>query len=166
MKQLSLILIGFALLITTSFVVYAIDNPAESGVSQATLASTNYDAIWAEKVMGGTNVVEYNTTTTARSVLAYETGTVFVMYETSNDPTTFTLPTAEAGLTFTFIDNDATAAADLCIEPASGDQINKAAAGVSLTDTGDATGESVTLIAKDATHWVVMDKSGTWAAGN
>lgn len=111
-------------------------------------------------------VVDYTTTATARPVLAYESGTVFTMSSTSDDPTTFTLPAAEAGLTYTFVDLDATAAADLVIDPATGDKINNGTAGVSYNATGDAFGETVTLIAVDATNWVVVESVGTWGAGS
>lgn len=113
-----------------------------------------------------TSVVDYTTTGTAKTLTAANSGGAWFVSSSSDDPVTFNLPAAEKGLMFTFIDNDATAAADLTIDPATGDKINNQTAGVSYNATGDAFGETVTLLAIDDTNWIVVSKVGTWTTGS
>lgn len=74
---------------------------------------------------------------------------------------TFNLPTAVAGLTFTFFVQDADG---IVINAAAGDTIRidtlVTAAGGSVTST--AIGSSVTLVAINATEWVAIAALGTW----
>jgi hypothetical protein len=74
---------------------------------------------------------------------------------------TFNLPTAVAGLTFTFVVQDAVG---IVISAAAGDTIRidtlVTAAGGSVTST--AIGSSVTLVAINATEWVAIAALGTW----
>jgi hypothetical protein len=109
---------------------------------------------------------DYTTTTAARTVLAEETGMIFYSSSISNDPVTFNLPAARAGLRFTFVDLDATAAADLHINPDDADSINLGTAGVDWVATGDAVGEVTTVEAVDGVNWLVTNQIGTWAAGS
>lgn len=107
------------------------------------------------------NVVIYNTTSTARTITDDETGTVFAMTSTGDDACTFTLPDAEAGLIYTFIDNDATDTADLVVEPQSGDKIDNATAGNHVyIDTNDY-GQMVKLLGLDDDEWIILDSIGT-----
>lgn len=142
------------------------DNPVEAAFSTYRDYTAFPNGVVAYPLLNTVRVVDYITTTAARSVLAYESGTVFTMSSTADDPTTFSLPAAEAGLTFTFVDLDATAAADLVIDPATGDKINGGTAGVSYNCTGDAVGQTTTITAVDDTNWVVVGYLGTWAAGS
>lgn len=107
----------------------------------------------------------YNTTTTAKTVLAAQCyGTVFVVTESSDDPVTFNLPTAVKGMVVTFIDLDSTAAADLTVNPADADQINGDTAGDAISCTSDVIGETVTLVCYAAGQWTYLHKHGTWTA--
>lgn len=118
------------------------------------------------KAMQSTAFVDYTTTSTARTVVARETGYTFQVSSSSDDPVTFNLPDAAAGLEYTFVDYDATAAADLIVNPQDGDKINGGTAGVSYNCTGDAVGETMTLRAINSTDWVIIGYRGTWATGS
>jgi hypothetical protein len=113
-----------------------------------------------------TGIVDYTTTSTARTIKVKESGTAFTVSSSSDDPVTFNLPAAAAGLIYTFVDLDATAAADLTVDPATGDKINGGTAGVSYNCTGDAIGETMTLLCIDDTNWVIVGYRGTWATGS
>jgi hypothetical protein len=67
-----------------------------------------------------------------------------------------TLPSAAAGLTFTFVDANA----------AAGDKINGGTAGKSYKCTGDAVKQSITIVARDGTDWDIVSEIGTWANDN
>ena len=112
------------------------------------------------------NVVDYTSTTTARTITAAESGTVFVVSDNDADETSFTLPSAAAGLTYTFIDGDAAAGSDLWIKAASGDTINGGTAAKSYKCTGDAVKQSVTIVAINAVRWEIVAEEGTWSNDN
>ena len=76
----------------------------------------------------------------------------------------YTLPPAVAGLTYTFIDANSTAAEDLYIKAASGDKINQGTAGQYLACKTDSAGQSVTLQAINDERWEIIAVSGTWVA--
>lgn len=116
--------------------------------------------------IGKTSIIDYVTTATAYTVKARESGTVFTCSELSNDPQQFNLPDAVKGLIYTFVDLDATAAADIVINPQDGDKIGTGGAGVSLDITGDAVGETVTLLAVSDTQWVIIGYRGTVGTGS
>lgn len=78
----------------------------------------------------------------------------------------YTLPPAVAGLTYTFIDANSTAAEDLYIKAASGDKINQGTAGQYLACKTDSAGQSVTLQAINDERWEIIAVSGTWVADN
>lgn len=110
-------------------------------------------------------VTVYDTTTTTHQIPANFSGSVYATSSaSSNDPVTFVLPPAETGARFTFVDNNATAAADLTITAEAEDTINGGDAGGSFVCTGDAAEQNLTLLALDSTKWVTVAKSGTWAA--
>lgn len=115
-------------------------------------------------------VISYTTTTTARSITQIEChNTVFVTGETSDDATTFNLPaitSSNIGMIVTFIDLDATSGAKIVINPDDADAINGGTVGVSYDSGGTALGETVTLVAVDASNWYPISKIGTWAAGS
>jgi hypothetical protein len=111
-------------------------------------------------------VVDYTTTGTSYTVERNQTGKVFTCSEISEDPITFILPACRAGLIYTFVDLDATAAADLIIDTQTGDKINNQTAGVTYNNTGDVRGESVTVIGLNDTDWAILSKTGTWTTGS
>jgi hypothetical protein len=115
-------------------------------------------------VLSEVRVVDYTTTSSERTIYGWETGTVFTMSSTGDDPTTFGLPAAETGMKFTFIDNDSTAAADLIVEPASADKIDNATAGNYVSITTDDFGQLLELTAIDSTNWIITNSIGTITA--
>jgi len=75
-----------------------------------------------------------------------------------------TLPAAAAGLWFTIVDANETAAADVTITAGAGDKINDGSAAASYVHDTDADNyAAVTLVAIDATDWVVLSSTGTWS---
>ncbi len=73
----------------------------------------------------------------------------------------FTLPDAAAGLTYTFV---VMAAQELRVTPAAGDKIVYGSTVMDAAEyyVADAIGESLTIVAVDATNWVVISSTGTW----
>ena len=98
--------------------------------------------------------------TTTKAITAVESGTVFTDVG-DTDGTTFTLPTAAAGLCYTFV-KDA-ALPTMTITAAAGDVIrvreNVTAAAGSITS--NVIGDTVRLCANDADHWHGVDTVGT-----
>lgn len=103
--------------------------------------------------------------TTDTTVLASKSGAVYTNAGSAGN-VILTLPTAAAGLVFTFSDVNATAARDLTIQAATGDKINGGTAGKKYECTTDAVKQSTTILAIDATDWVVIHEVGTWANNN
>lgn len=99
--------------------------------------------------------------TASCSITRNESGRVFVSNKTGI--LTWTLPDAEAGLIYTFVDNSATAGDDVVIDCASGDNINGDTNGDGITCATDAAGQQITLLAIDSTRWVTFAEDGTWA---
>jgi len=97
--------------------------------------------------------------------VAAESGMVFVTTASAGSQT-FTLPTAVAGLTYTFVDISTTGNDDLIIQAASGDTINGGTAAKKYWCSADSVPGSVTLVAVDGTAWVVVNVAGTWANDN
>lgn len=116
------------------------------------------------KIQSSVNFIEYNTTGTARTLYDHETGSFVCMTSTGDDPTSFVLPAAKAGLIFMFVDNDSTAAADLTIDPRDDDTIDGDTAGDSVYCATDAVGQVLWLLAVDTTRWITVLKIGTWTA--
>ena len=102
---------------------------------------------------------------TSEAVLASDTGKVFST-TASAGATTYTLPTASAGLSYTFVDVSATSGDDLHIQAATGDTINGGTVAKIYQCVTDEVPVSVTLVAIDATQWVVVSEIGTWANNN
>lgn len=138
------------------------------GYTGLTNVEIDENLIVADTVSHLEKIVDYATTSTARTITAAEAAKhyTFVMGESGNDPVTFNLPAAVTGMEVTFIDNDATAAADLTINPDDSDTIDGGNAGVSFNCTTDAVGQSCTLRAVSAVNWVPVAIRGTWAAGS
>lgn len=134
---------------------------------QRTLRVSNL--YWANGSGGPTNykleTEDYTSTTTVRAITAAESGTVFTVSEadgTSEAPVKFLLPAAAAGLHYWFVDNDAGEAADLTIDPNTGDSLNGDTAGDGIACTTDTAGQSIHYVALDATTWVPLHYIGTW----
>lgn len=110
-------------------------------------------------VTGFTRVVEAHTA--ADALLVGESGSVHTNAGASGT-VALTLPSAAAGLEFTFT---VMAAQQLRVTPASGDAIYIGASAGAAAEywVADAAGETVTLIAVDATNWVAMSYIGTWS---
>jgi len=129
--------------------------------------------LWAREVEdyldGTTGVVVKNAVEVfdANDTLtAAETGKVCVSDGKGSGDLVLTLPAAAAGLTYTFYDANATAGDDLWITAGTGDTINGGTAAKSYKCTGDAVKQHVTLVAADATRWVIVAENGTWANDN
>lgn len=147
----------------TSFDIVATDGtrtilkPAQAKSDKRILIPGYIDLYTATHVTGST------------AVTAADSGQVFI--SDGNDTTAanvvFTLPSAYAGLSYTFIDANATAADDLWVTAAAGDKINGGTAAKSFKNTGDVYGAAVTVIAVDATNWIAIPGAiGTWANDN
>ena len=98
-----------------------------------------------------------------RAIAVTESGHAFTN-GADTDTSVFTLPSAAAGLIFTFCDVEAEAAADLCIKANTDDKINNGTAAQYYNCYDDAYGSSVTLLAVDDVEWVVISTVGTWTA--
>lgn len=77
-----------------------------------------------------------------------------------------TLPTAVAGLRFTFADVTVGTDVDLVIVANTGDKINGGTAAKKYECTTDAVKQAVSLVARDATDWIIISEVGTWANNN
>lgn len=101
------------------------------------------------------------------TLLAAESGRVVYVAKAGAGAATdieITLPAAAAGLTFTIVDANETAAADVTIRAGTGDKINDgSAAGAYVHDTDADNYASCTLVAIDDVDWVVRSSTGTWS---
>ena len=102
---------------------------------------------------------------TSETLTAADSGKVFTN-TAGQTITTFTLPAAAAGLTFTFCDISAVAGEDVSILAVGDDTINGGTAAKRYECTTDAIPQAVTLTAIDATQWIVTSEVGTWANNN
>ena len=115
-------------------------------------------------------------TSGATKVLATsESGSVFVQ-TASSGTTTYTLPAAAAGLTYTFVCGNA--GGEILITPATGDAIvtkihsaqdgtalaPAAGTGIKNTAATNVAGDSITLVALDTTTWYGTSIIGLWAS--
>ena len=98
---------------------------------------------------------------TAETVLAADSGRTFAN-TAAQGATTFTLPDAAAGLWYIFVDNSSTAADDVIIDPAIGDNIDHDTNGDAIESVTDAYPQTIMVIALNATDWATFGKIGTW----
>lgn len=98
--------------------------------------------------------------TSAYEVTAAASGGVFTNAGAGGS-VAITLPSAAAGLQYTFI---VMAAQQFQITPAAGDAINIATSAGAAAEYfwADAVGEYVTLVAVDATNWIAISNAGVW----
>lgn len=110
-----------------------------------------------------------------KAITAAMSGRMFVDVKGSGT-TTFTLPAAAAGLTYTFVCGNASG--ELLITPASGDAIvtkihaandgtalaPAAGTGIKNTAATNVAGDCITLVALDDTTWYGVAMTGVWAS--
>lgn len=131
----------------------------------ATIGGNLTYAVTGNIDMGGsplTNV--YRTVDDTNQVLTASMSGQVCTNQADADNNIWTLPTAAAGLTFTFIDVESGAAADIYIKAAAGDTINGGAAAQYYACKTDSHPQSVTLVAVNATEWYSVEEVGTWVA--
>lgn len=136
----------------------------DNATSWAQAIEDNVDALQAQTAGTTASYVksQVSVKTADGNITAAETGSVYVSSKTGT--LTLTLPQAATGLTFTVIDDSATAADDVIVDIQAGDNIEGDTNGDGLICTDDTVGSSVTLIATSATRWTVLSTTGTWAA--
>jgi hypothetical protein len=113
-----------------------------------------------KRLFGRKNVIAV---TAARTLDRDESGSV-VCNTGAAGSVAVTLPSAEAGLQYTFYVDAAQA---LVVTAASGDTIQVGVAAASSaggTQTADAVGEVLKIVAINATEWVAEYSTGTWTA--
>jgi len=128
-------------------------------VKETSHTITDHTIIYEASTSGGFKLVE-EVTTSSNTLTAAESGKIFVSSYTGTQ--TVNLPSAAAGLYFTFIDGSSTGGDDLIINPATGDKIDKDTAGQEIRSNTDAYPQMVTLFAEDATDWWTIVRVGTW----
>ena len=106
-----------------------------------------------------------STKNTDYTILAEDSGTLFITDNPLNTPITFTLPNASAGLRFAFYHASNDSDEDIIIQAQSGDTIRVSSAGESSSGGNartDFEGSTVTLVAINNTQWwyVALDGSG------
>src|SRR5262245_39272018 len=101
--------------------------------------------------------------TASYTIKAVQAGTIFTN-SGATGAVTFTLPTAKAGMRFTFIK---VAAQNLLVKAAAGNKIAGSAAGKVYQNVtaGDA-GTGTLTIFSDGIDWYVLGSVGTWAINN
>lgn len=102
---------------------------------------------------------------TSETVLAADSGKVFIA-AAGQGTTTYTLPTAAAGLVFTFVDVSAVAGDDIRITASALDSINGGTVAKYYENVTDAVPMSVTLQAVSTASWEVTSQIGTWQNTN
>lgn len=152
---------------TNAAVTSVTDNLALSGTLDVTGAAT-------AGTLAAKCLVEAVTDET-EAVSAAESGKVYVQTRASTT-TTYTLPAAAAGLTYTFVCGHASG--ETLITPAAGDAIvgkthgaengagiaPAAGTGIKNTAASNVVGDHCTLVALDDTTWYMTSVAGVWAS--
>lgn len=158
---LALMLIAFPAQAT---VIATMGDPDTSGNYEIEVDSDEYITIY-----GGLKT-KYEAAVTNDTIVATETGRTYsieLAATAGTDTVTMVLPTAAAGLEFSFLVSDDIT---VYIDPAVADTIYLPGCTVCM-DAGDklaspgATGDSITLISPAALKWVVKSMYGTWTDG-
>tara|TARA_R110000822_G_scaffold14829_3_gene51716 strand:+ start:2580 stop:3050 length:471 start_codon:yes stop_codon:yes gene_type:complete len=148
----------------------------KTGFNQVRIAETlevDGAVIFESGISGPRNVSA--TAGATKTVAASESGTAFVQ-TASSGTTTYTLPAATAGLTYTFVCGNA--GGEILITPATGDAIvtkihsaqdgtalaPAAGTGIKNTTATNVAGDSITLVALDTTTWYGTSIIGLWAS--
>ena len=160
---------------STSETVYIINNNATSNTNAVFRIDANSGLANALKVQRNGNIgldrspalakldiggdirfqKDIQTKTGNHTVLSTESHCVFVG---KTNAVNFTLPSAVAGLTYTFIVGTDTVR--VTVTAAAGDTIDGSAAAGNTW--ADAIRETITIVAIDSTSWVITSKLGTW----
>lgn len=98
---------------------------------------------------------------TSETVLAADSSKVFVT-TVGVGTTTYTLPTAAAGLHFTFIKNSVAASDGVKITANTGDTIDTGAPAQSYSTVDATVPAAVTIIAVDAGSWQIISSEASW----
>lgn len=126
-------------------------------------------------VSGGITATTENVAAATEAVSASESGKVYVD-TLGSGTTTFTLPAAAPGLTYTFVAGSA--AGEILINPQAGDAIvgkthgaengtgiaPAAGTGIKNTAATNVIGDHCTLVALDTTTWYMTSVAGVWAS--
>lgn len=129
--------------------------------------SDNSPYVWNGQRMGGVHAVVYDTTTTARTVAPWETGTVFSnTTASSDDRLDFNLPAAKKGMEFSFIKGDSVSASVLWLQANTGDTINAGTASKAYKCTGTTQPQAAGIVCTEDGKWRVLYQVGTWANDN
>lgn len=122
---------------------------------------------WVGQRLGGLRSVVSDTTTTAQTINAWETGTVYSnTTASSDDKLTFNLPAAVVGLRFTFIKGDSVGSSVLWLQAGTGDTINAGTASKAYKCTGTTQPQAAEIYCNIAGKWAVKNQVGTWANDN
>ena len=140
----------------------------EPQAANATIAITNAYALWVDagkaRFDGGLlhpyNVLSYADESSPVTVNDFDSNTVYTN-ETANAQLIFNLPTAVAGLTYTFI---VQAAYNLRVLASAGDTVRLAATVSAAAGYCEAAtvGNVVKLVAINATEWIAVSIVGSW----
>lgn len=141
------------------------DSKIELGQTQDATIEYDEDGTNELRITGNTifedfvsNKVRTEVVTGADTLTAAQSG-YYLIYTT---PNTVTLPPAAAGLIFFIVDANATAAADLIIDPNGSDSINGDTAGHYIMNETDADGCMATLIGTAANTWYAIYTPSAW----
>ena len=130
--------------------------------------------IYTTSTINGSSSVVVQATATVTLTAAQSGATIFNTQGAST--TTVTLPSAAAGLWYTFVETNASG--ELLITPATGDAIvtkihsaqdgtalaPAAGTGIKNTAATNVAGDSITLVALDSTTWYGTSIIGLWAS--
>jgi hypothetical protein len=125
--------------------------------------------------LNGGFVKTYEAVTTSDTITAVESGKTFLV-NPANAGVTFTLPDADVGLSYTFVQTVGDAAGnkkfilntkdtDTIRAGVNGTSTSTFAAGDSIITPG-ATGDSITIFCGADTYWTVVNRTGTFVDNN
>lgn len=113
----------------------------------------------------GANRVKYEEATTSDTLTQRESGKTIMFIGTA--VSTFTLPPAANGLTYTFVNGKGSLG--IYIDPGESNDVlfhSTCIQGDRLGNSTQASGDSITVIGDDDDRWYVIPHSGTWADYN
>lgn len=108
----------------------------------------------------------YLESTTNLTLASYQSGIIIGAYPSSTN-TTYTLPTAVAGLDYYLVDGDSTGKTwQIAIQSTDYIAFTGEILGRGIKNTSAAQGDQIELFCVFAGQWLIKDKTGTWAVGN